>query len=220
MIIKKFHHSCILLEENNKRLLIDPGYFSFIDGDVTTADIGPVDAIVITHAHQDHYYPKALKEFRAMQSTPIITHEEIGTTLKNDEGISYERIEAGAVYTIAGFTIEAFSAPHEALPVDVPHNLAYRFNKTFLHAGDSLHVSTDARADILALPVAGPWMNINQGLDYARRLKPKVAIPIHDWITKPFMLDRIYQMSQGVLEREGIQFWALKKGEAYTSALH
>ena len=61
MKIYKYLHSCLVLEENGKRLLIDPGAFSFLEGLLKPEDIGPVDAILLTHQHLDHYYPDALK---------------------------------------------------------------------------------------------------------------------------------------------------------------
>jgi len=34
--------------------------------------------------------------------------------------------------------------------------------------------------DVLALPTAGPWMKISEPIDYALKLKPRMAFPVHD----------------------------------------
>jgi L-ascorbate metabolism protein UlaG (beta-lactamase superfamily) len=75
MIVQKFYHSCILLEENGRRLLFDPGTFSFMDT-LRPEDIGVVDVIILTHQHQDHYFPEALKKIISLGKTTIFTHEE------------------------------------------------------------------------------------------------------------------------------------------------
>ena len=49
MKITKFGHSCLLVEEGGARILLDPGKYSILQNNVEN-----VDAIVITHEHQDH----------------------------------------------------------------------------------------------------------------------------------------------------------------------
>ncbi len=49
MKISKYIHSCLLLEKQGFKLLIDPGKFSFAEGLVKPADFKDVDAIIITH---------------------------------------------------------------------------------------------------------------------------------------------------------------------------
>lgn len=49
MKITKFGHCCLLVEENNLRILIDPGnYLKRAD------DLKDIDTMLITHSHQDY----------------------------------------------------------------------------------------------------------------------------------------------------------------------
>lgn len=210
MIIKKFLHSCILIEEKGKKLLFDPGTFSFIEKKLKPEDIGAVDVIVLTHLHPDHYYPEALKIITALKPTKIVTHEEIGKLLK-EEGLSFEAIKAGETKEIEGFTIQAFEAPHGCLPIEVPHNLAYLINNKVLHPGDSYDIHGFKSCELLLLPIAGPWATVTNAFDLAKKIKPKVVIPIHDGIIKEFFLEVLYGRLLGnTLKQHGIEFRALK----------
>src|SRR6476469_3253676 len=68
MRVRKFLHSCLLLEKGEDRLLFDPGKFSFIETSVRPADFTGLKAVIITHAHPDHMDDEALKVI--MQNNP------------------------------------------------------------------------------------------------------------------------------------------------------
>lgn len=212
MIIKKYLHSCILVEKNGKRLLVDPGWFSFVEERIKPEDIGPVDVIVLTHSHPDHFYPDALKKIIALQQTRIITHAELGVLL-DKEGLAWEAIQEGETKGCAGFRITALHGPHEKLPLPCPQNCAYYIDDTLLLPGDSYNVEGLDHCDVLALPVAGPWSRLADGVDFAKALRPRIVIPIHDWIIKDIFLERIYGMCRAVFAKEGIQFQPLGLGE-------
>lgn len=214
MRITKYLHSCLLVEDNGKKLLIDPGAFSFGPAMLRAEDIGPVDVIVITHQHPDHYYLPALKILMtANPSTVIVTHDEIGALLQS-EGLGYQLIKAGDTVSIAGFDVQAFEAAHEAIPVSPPHNVAYLINERLLHTGDSLSVKGLDRCEILAMPVAGPWLKLVDAIAFAKSFQPRHVIPVHDAIIKDFFLERMYQMCAKNLEGNDTVFHSAKMSEA------
>jgi len=210
MLIRKYLHSCILLEENSKKILIDPGAFSFVEKKLKPEDIGPVDVLLLTHKHPDHYFPEALKVIKA---TTIIANEEI-CALLTQEGLVAEVINEGETKTVAGFTIKALQAPHEPIPTECPHNLAFVINNKLLHPGDSFR--TDAPCEVLFLPIAGPWCRLVDALEFAKTIGPKTTIPIHDGIIKEFMLERMYAMCKTKLSEKSIVFHPLALGESVT----
>ncbi len=216
MIIKKYLHSCLLIEENGKRLLIDPGSFSFVEKKITPSDIGPVDVIVYTHKHGDHYDPAALKELMGLKKAVLVTNREIAELLAKD-GFTSELMHEGETKTFEGFHIETFSAPHGPIPAEIPHNLAVMINKTLLHPGDSLEVEGLPDVPVLALPIAAPWLRAVDSIAFARDVHSKHVIPIHDAIIKDFMLERMYGGMFGPkLEKEGMAFHALLLGESFS----
>lgn len=212
MTIKKYLHSCLLLEKDGKKLLIDPGTFSFIEGKLKPEDIGPVDAILITHKHQDHFDPDILKQFLDFGPTAIHTIGDIRTEL-DKVGISSELLTPGDRSMILGFDVQVANAPHGALPIAVPDNAAFLIDG-LLHPGDSFHPAGITSCDTLALPIAAPWATLVAAIEMVDTLKPKTVIPIHDAIIKDFMLERIYnRMLKPLLEERGIAFRPLDIGE-------
>ena len=70
----------------------------------------------------------------------------------------------------------------------------------------------DSKIDILALPIAGPWMKIKDAIDYAKIIKPRITFPvhdayIHDWATF------IWRGPENFLKEAGIGFEKLELGK-------
>ena len=55
MRITKFTHSCVRLETEAGRLVVDPGVFS--GSDELEQALDGVDALLVTHEHPDHSTP-------------------------------------------------------------------------------------------------------------------------------------------------------------------
>jgi len=211
MIIKKFLHSCILIESNDKRLLIDPGEFSFVEGKLKPEDIPKPDVLLLTHEHADHYFPEAIRKI-VKPNTKVVTHERIAELLSK-EHIPSVTLSAGYSLTLETFTIEALDLPHGALPIPEPKNSGYLINKAILHPGDSLAIPETRGLEILFLPIAAPWLTLRETIEAGLRLKPKTIIPIHDAFMKDFMLERLYAMAEKKFSAAGIAFKQLALGE-------
>ncbi len=205
MKIMKFLHSCILIEENGKRLLIDPGNLCFVEKRLKPEDIGGVDAILITHKHADHYFPEALKKLNSIKPIKVYTNSEIGELLKKED-LQYEALKGGDKKDIAGFDVEVFDPKHGQIPYPPPMNLAFLINKRFLHAGDSFEEKPFGNVDILCLPVFVPWARLVDMLEFAKKVKPKKVIPTHDAPLKDFQLEATYRIFKEKLAELGIEF--------------
>lgn len=207
MKITKFGHCCLLIEEKGKRVLTDPGMYSTLQNDVEDLDL-----IVITHEHTDHYHIDSLKIIaRNNPQTKIITNSTVGGLL-DKEGIAYTIVEEGQTYSELGFPIEAYGTKHAMMHSSIPlsNNTGYFFADKFFYPGDAF---TDPKRpiDILALPVAGPWMKVSEAIDYALLVKPTKVIPVHDGILLNPSLP--YRIPSAVLPQNGIEFIVLKIGE-------
>lgn len=195
MKIRKIAHSGLIVEQGEKRLLVDPGTYCFRDTGYTPEQLAPVDVILLTHRHADHADPAAIKTILGISSAPVVANAEIAEVLAA-EGIVVDIIEADQTKTVAGFTIEAFSAAHELIPsLPIPANLAYRINGTLVHPGDSFALP-DALcgALVFALPVAGPWAQINAVIACGKRMNAQHVIPIHDAQLNAIGLELFYRL--------------------------
>lgn len=215
MIIKKYLHSCVVLEEGGKRLLFDPGAFVFIEEKFKPEDLGPVDVVVITHSHPDHFFPDALKALQALHQFTLLASADI-IKAAQEAGLecTMEYAMPGEVINIEGFAIQAFDVPHERIPIECPHNMGYKINDTVYHPGDSYLVSSSlGSVKVLLLPNGGPWATTKQTVEFAEKIKPVMAIPIHDAMHKDFWLERLNGSMAGWMQERGVEYKVLGPGE-------
>lgn len=204
MKITKYLHSCLLIEEAGKTILIDPGQYTF-DAHVFPIDsLAQLDAIFITHEHADHcslpFIRALVTKFPAVE---IVTNTELVTTLQA------EQVEATA--ELPDY-VTAQPVAHEDIVFAVPPvNTQYTFFGKLTHPGDSHHLTTSA--PILALPIQAPWGSFANAIKLAESLSPKYIIPIHDWHWKDEVRKMMYDRAEEYLAQSDIVFKKLETGE-------
>jgi len=201
MKIQKLGHCCLLIEEQNLRILTDPGFFTTEQ----CKEVEGIDVVLITHEHNDHIHIDSLKDI--LKNNPdatVITIASVARML-DEAGISYQLTEHGSNTTIDGVLIEAYGQIHACFHPEVPDvaNTGFFIANRFFYPGDAF-TDPGKEVEILALPVAGPWMKIGEAVDYALALKPKVAIAVHDAVyVNPGLGHRVPNI---VLPKHGIEF--------------
>lgn len=211
MRITKLGHCCLIVEINGVRILTDPGTWTV----ESHASASNIDIILITHDHGDHVHTDSIKEIlRNNPNATIYTNTGTGKTLE-EAGIAFETLEGTSKASIKDLALEAFDCGHESVyeGIDLPQNTGYWIGPDLFYPGDSL-THPGRAVNVLALPVAGPWMTIGQGIDYAKEVKPKKCFPVHDGFLKDEMLKVFHGLPQEMLAAEGIVFTALKAGES------
>lgn len=199
-----------MLEKNEKRLLIDPGTFSFIEKKFTPEDIGPVDIILLTHEHGDHFFPDALKKIITLNKPVIFTHQRL-SKLCAENDIESNIIKSEETISQDGFIITGLEAPHEKVVTETPHNIGFIIDGKIIHPGDSLSF-TATSPEVLFAPITAPWLNEPDALACVRRVKPKITIPIHDAFVKDFFLQGMYNRWETALKDIDSQFKPLILG--------
>lgn len=183
MKIKKLGHCCLVIETNGKKIITDPGSYT----EEQQEKESNVDLILISHEHSDHCSIESLK--KVIKNNPnavIITNDGVGKLLTK-EGIKYEVLKDKSSKDFSGVEIEVYDCKHEEIfqVFGQVFNTAFFIDKKLFCPGDS-YFSINKPVDILALPVAGPWTNIKDAVNYALKINPKVCFPVHDGMLNHF----------------------------------
>ncbi|MBA3788843.1 MBL fold metallo-hydrolase [Patescibacteria group bacterium] len=211
MKLTKYIHSCVFLEKNGEKLLIDPGIFTFMQ-DVTPETFKDVRTILITHNHPDHVDPKALKIIVEMSGATIVTNEEVQKALEAAD--VQTTFVTGLNYETSEFKIEGIAAAHANILSDtLPKNTAYLINQVLLVPGDSFSETLTqlGGVEVLLLPIMAPWMTELSVAEFARLVHPKRIVPIHDGYAKDFFLQNRYENFKKNFSKDGMVFEMLAK---------
>lgn len=173
MKITKYPQSCIVVEQADRRILIDPGNFAVDAYDVD--DFGALDAVLYTHRHADHCDPRVLDALR-----------ERGITLYGNADVC-ELLGEPAVTVTDG---KAFMVGDvEVVPRDLPHvemvdgspgppNTGFLVGATLFHPGDGIELGGLA-VEALALPIAGPSISFRRAYRFVEETGAATVVPIH-----------------------------------------
>lgn len=179
MKITKFGHSCLLVEEGDARILFDPGNYS------TVPALEKLDAIFITHSHQDHVDVSTLKKLIVLNPRARIFSNEEACVALAKENITVDRLEDKEQAVVQNVVIEGAGGWHaENHTCLAPlKNIGYFIGDRFFYPGDALTIP-DRPVEILAYPAVAPWIKIAESLEYLKAVKPEAAFPVHDGFLK------------------------------------
>lgn len=180
MKITKYPQSCLLIETNNKKILVDAGGLKYKE---EYFDIWKqADIILLTHKHGDHVNYDVLKNI----DVPIYSTLEVQNTypelkiniIKENDAIPLDNINIEVVKAVHGYN------PNLKNGGEVFENVGYIIddNKTRLYiTSDTICFKNDYKADIVALPVTayGLTMSSYEASLFAKDLGAKLVLPIH-----------------------------------------
>lgn len=203
MRVTKFLHSCLLVEDQGKTFLFDPGNFTDEANVLDLNKISNIDYILITHEHADHMFPSLIKKVLEKFPELIIITNNSATAVLENEGITAS--------TETPDFIQTEIIPHEKIfGGEVPQNLKFTVNNLLTHPGDSF--AFDQTTKVLALPLQAPWGNVTQAAELGVKLKPEIVLPIHDWHWKDEVRVSIYKRLEDFFNKQGIKFIPLETG--------
>src|SRR5690606_15045915 len=177
MKITKRGHCRMLIEDNDKRILTDPGSYTIQEH----SQLRNLDYILYTHEHGDHFHLDSLKVIVQHNPKAAVIANSSVSALLDVENIAHQKMMDGDELEENGIKLSAIGELHQKFHDEIPQseNTGYFINDRFWYPGDAF-TNPNRDAEILALPVAGPWMSVGDAIDYALLIKPKVAIPVHD----------------------------------------
>lgn len=175
MRLTKFEHSCVLVEADAARLLIDPGTFSHGFEDLTG-----LTAVLVTHQHPDHVDMDRIGPLVHNNPQAACYADEATAALLREHGVQATVAHDGDRFDV-GTEIAVHGVNHAVIHPDIPviPNVGYMIGGRFFHPGDAFTVPAEP-VDVLGLPTAAPWLKGAEAVDYLRSVAPRVAVPIHE----------------------------------------
>lgn len=207
MKLTKHEHACLVLELDDKRLVVDPGEYT-----TPLLGIDDVVAVVITHQHPDHWTPGHLNTIRERNPEVKIFGPAGVAGAASDFPVSV--VEEGGEVTVGPFMLRFFGGRHAVIHPSIPviDNLGVLVNDTVYYAGDSFTVPP-VPVDTLAVPAGAPWLKISEVMDYVAEVKPRRAFPTHEMVLSAIGKRLSNARIGAVTEQGGGEYFPLEPGE-------
>lgn len=204
MKITKLGHCCLLIEDKGKVIMTDPGAWTTKQNEVKG-----IDLVLITHEHQDHFHLESLKTVLANNPQATIVTNSRVQGLLSESNIDSTLLENKEKKTLKNIEVAGFGTEHAVIYPTVPNvmNTGYLIQNRFFYPGDAL-TNPLVPVEILAMPIAGPWLTLAQAIDWAKEIRPQICIPVHDGMLQP--REWIYRYPLQIFTESGIKFDAIE----------
>lgn len=198
MKLTKYGHACFIVEDQDKKIIIDPGEYTALPD-----DLADIIAIVITHEHPDHFCPRHIDAIQQVNpglqifSTEAVASQIAGAVVP----------AVAAAYSAGSFRLVFYGNLHETARPSKPQvkNIGVCINDAIAYPGDS-YTQYGKRLKAVLAPASGPWLQIAPAYAFVANAQADIIIPTHD-----ALLSEIGQKSYDAHLREA----ANEAGSAY-----
>ncbi len=210
MQITKLGHCCLVLDIGDVKIITDPGSFTDAQNTLTGISI-----LLITHEHTDHYHVESVTAI--VKNNPdidVVCNKSVAALIvKENIPCKVSVVGDGESVTLHGVLIEGFGVEHAKVYGDMPNveNTGYMVAGKFYFPGDNFQAPGKA-VEVLALPVAGPWMKISEAVDFAKLIKAPKAFGVHDGMIVPSFRGFVAMMLKNFVPET--EYTALADGES------
>lgn len=184
MKITRYPQSCVLIESNQKKILIDPGILKFEESFLE--DWKQVDLVLVTHKHADHCHAEVISE-ALNNNAKLYTSSEVLNTYPELNG---NAVKIGNTFEADGFKIEVVKAVHGYIPPlrgekEIKENIGFIItveNKRVYITSDTVCFKNDYKCDIVVLPISnhGLTMGPFEAALFTKETGASLALPVHD----------------------------------------
>ena len=115
MRLTKFGHSCLLVEEDGARVLLDPGSFS--EG---FEELDGLTAVCLTHQHPDHLDAERLRRVLDRNPGVRVVSDEGSAPALGEAGADVEVVHDGDELDLGGLGVAVAGRDHAVIHPDIP----------------------------------------------------------------------------------------------------
>lgn len=215
MKITKYPQSCLLIESNGKKILIDPGILSYEDSFLNNWK--DANLILITHKHADHCYTEIIKEIVKNNKSKIYSSKEVQEV---NIDLLINIVRDMDVFELEGIKIEVVKAVHGYIPAlkgekEINENIGFIIeveNKRIYITSDTVCFKNDYKCDVLCLPVSnhGLVMGPFEAALFAKETGANLIVPIH--MDNPKFPTEVNEIKKNFEEQE-LNYKILEIGE-------
>ena len=175
MELTKHGHACVVIDDGDRRLVIDPGAFT------DPAALEGASAVLVTHEHPDHFVAERLRA--ALDADPALevwTNRSVAAQLEGLGG-RVHTVGDGDAVTVAGLDVSVHGEWHAVIHPELPrvHNVGFLVAGRVFHPGDAFTVP-GTPVPTLLLPLHAPWSKTAEVIDYVRAVEADQAYAVHD----------------------------------------
>lgn len=174
MKLTKYEHSCMTLEDQGAKIVIDPGQFS----PSFTSTTG-ILAVVVTHDHIDHIDTKKIHQI--IHDNPEVKVFSVQEVADAHADIPIITVNPSDIQQVGPFVLEFFGGDHAVNhPSWTPlQNIGVLINDTLYYPGDSFALP-HRDIKVLAIPASAPWLKLHESMDFLVNVHAPLTIPAHD----------------------------------------
>jgi L-ascorbate metabolism protein UlaG (beta-lactamase superfamily) len=209
MKITKYEHACLVLEDQGKKLVIDPGGWT-----ETFGTLENIVAVVITHQHGDHCNPAHVAAIAAANpAVQVFSTSDVAGQLTTP---AVTAVAAGQTVQAGPFGLQFYGGQHAVIQPSVPpiQNIGVLVNQALYYPGDSFSVPDQATVTALALPVSAPWLKVSEVMDFFAAIKPTICFATHNAL----LSERGEELLDGIVgdmcAQAGTTYYSLRPGQA------
>ncbi|WP_203135432.1 MBL fold metallo-hydrolase [Microbacterium sp. JZ31] len=209
MRITKHEHAALRIEAHGATLIIDPGSFTTVLG-----ELHALAAIVITHEHADHWTPEQLERiFVAAPDVPIFTTAAVAAAIQ-DHDVTV--VSPGDELAAGPFSLRFFGGAHEQIHSSIPvvDNVGVLVDDLLYYPGDSYALPEGVVVDTLAIPTGGPWLHLGAAMDFVLAVQPRRAFGTHDMTLSVAGRTMHFSRLKWATEQHGGEFHPLDPGDS------
>lgn len=180
MKITKYDHSCMVLDKDSTRLVIDPGSFTELP-----SNLDGIAFVIVTEEHHDHFSLDNLKKI--IDKNPDV--QIYTTTAVHNElielGINAHAISGNQSIELGDFQVEFSETDHAIVYQSSPcKSLAIKIDAKLYYPSDTYR-TIDDKITVFALPTSGPWFKVAQSIEFANAIKSEVVLVTHNALNSP-----------------------------------